>query len=127
MDVFGDQKTWYLNKILQYFNSATTWIDTSTGYVASLIVSATSKQLFNLIGYNSSGSTVFIQIFDSATLPAEGAVPNIIISVPTLSNFTWTSGNFPRIFTNGITVVSSSTASTKTITSATMWLSAAYK
>jgi hypothetical protein len=101
----------------------TTNISTSA-YVASLVISATSKKLFGLTGYNSNVVAQFIQLHDAATLPADTAVPVVIISVPATSNFSIDFGRNGRNFTTGIIVCNSSTGPTKTIGSADIFVDA---
>jgi hypothetical protein len=99
----------------------------STAYVASQIIKASAGRLFKLIGYNSGGAQ-FIQLHDSATLPADTGVPKVVITAAATSNFEI---DFPddsgRYFFNGIVVCNSSTGPTKTIGSANCWFSAIYK
>lgn len=87
------------------------------GLVASKIVSASYCRVTMIGGYNSKASAQFIQFHNSATLPAEGAVPVITFTVPASSNFSYV---FPDgwVFDRGLTVCNSSTATTKTIGSA---------
>lgn len=99
---------------------------TVAAYVASKIVKAAPGTLYGFSGYNSSGSTVFIQVHDSATLPADTAIPEFILSVPTLGNFSVDFGTYGYPLTAGIVLVSSSTGPTKTITTATAWFNARY-
>lgn len=100
---------------------------TTAAVASSLVVKASAGTLFGLSGYNSKASAQFIQIHDSATLPTDGAVPKIVITVPASSNFSMDLGIYGRRFTNGITVCNSSTIGTKTIGSADCWLDVQYK
>lgn len=90
----------------------------SNGYVASLVVTSVKGRLFGMTGYNSKTSAQFIQVHDSAGLPADAAVPVITFTVPAASNFSWDSNPNGRAFLNGIVVCNSSTGPTKTIGSA---------
>lgn len=89
---------------------------------ASLVVtpSSTSAQhlrCFDIVGYNGSASDQYIQVFDAAALPANNTVPLAVLSAAAGYQFafSWTTG---RLFTNGIVVCNSSTATTKTLGSA---------
>lgn len=99
---------------------------TATGYVASQIVKAGAGVLFGLAGYNSKASAQFIQLHDSATLPADTGVPKITFTVPAASNFSLDFGRLGRNFTTGIVVCNSSTGPTKTIGSADCWFDVQY-
>ena len=88
---------------------------TTTALVNSLIVKASSGNLYGFSGYNSKATSQFIQVFDSATVPADGATAVINITVPATSNFSYSAGRFSRRFNAGIVITNSSTAPTKTI------------
>lgn len=99
---------------------------TTTAYAASLVVKASAGRLFGLQGYNSLGSAQFIQIHDAASLPADTAVPKVVVLVPATSNFSIDFGQFGRLFSTGIVVCNSTTGPTKTIGAADVWLDAQY-
>ncbi len=99
---------------------------TSVAYEASRIVKPASGIVYGLSGYNSKGSAQWIQIHDAAALPANGAIPKVIITVPTISNFSILFGPQGRRFFNGIVVVNSSTGPTLTIGSADVWFDVQY-
>lgn len=98
----------------------------AAAYVASMVIKPGAGKLFGLSGYNSKASAQFIQLFDSATLPAEGAIPKIVFTVSATSNFSADFGVYGRSFINGICLVNSSTGPTKTIGSADIWADAQY-
>jgi len=100
--------------------------DDSVAYEASTIAKASSGTIFSVTGYNSKTSKQFIQLHDSATLPADGAVPKIIWSVPASSNFFLEFAEIGRKCDNGITLCNSSTGNTKTIGSADCWFNVQY-
>lgn len=99
---------------------------TSTAYEASRIIKAGAGRLWGFSGYNSKASAQFIQIFDSATLPADTAVPVVVFTVATVANFSLDYSTRGRKFDNGIVICNSSTGPTKTIGSADCWFDAQY-
>lgn len=98
----------------------------TAAYAASLVVKATPGTLFGLTGYNSKGSTQFIQLHDATALPADTAVPKVVITVPATSNFSIDFGAYGKRFATGIVVANSSTGPTLTTGSADVWAEARY-
>lgn len=99
----------------------------SAGLVASMIVKASAGNLYKIIGHNNSGSDQFIQIFNSATLPADGAVPHLVQKVLANQNFEIDFDAVGAYMTTGIVVCNSTTVATKTIGAANCWFNAVYK
>ena len=99
----------------------------TTAYAASLIVKATAGVLYIITGFNSRSSGQFIQIFDSATLPADTSVPKVIFYVESNSNFSFDLGAYGRAFSSGIVICNSSTGPTKKIGAADCWFDVQYK
>ncbi len=77
--------------------------------------------LYGIIGYSAKASGQFILFFDSATTPAEGAVPDFMVPVNATSPFVLGFGELGYPFTNGCFVCCSSTQQTKTLGSADCW------
>ena len=111
-----DQVTSGANIVVSTTQSSTN-VSTSA-YATSLVISAISKRLFGMSGYNSNVAGQFIQLHDASTLPADTVAPVVIFFVPGLSNFSIDFGVRGRNFTTGIVVCNSSTGPTKTIGSA---------
>jgi len=99
----------------------------TTAYAASLIVKASAGVLYIVTGFNSRSSGQFIQIFDSATLPADTSVPKVIFYVESNSNFSFDLGVYGRAFSSGIVICNSSTGPTKKIGAADCWFDVQYK
>jgi hypothetical protein len=93
---------------------------------ASRVIKASAGNLYALHGYNSKASSQFIQLHDSASLPANGVVPVLVLEVTAESNFFFDFGVYGRHFSTGIVVCNSSTANTKTIGSADCQFDAQY-
>ena len=93
---------------------------------ASAVVSAVPARVSKVVVFNDNVAAQYIQIFDSATVPADTAVPDLCFIVPADSTFVF---DFPQTidgrqlggldrhpeFSAGVAISNSSTAATKTI------------
>jgi hypothetical protein len=103
-------------------NSVT--LSSSTAYEASRVVKASAGTLRSLTGYNS-GPAQFIQLHNTASLPADGQAPILILPLPATSGFAfeWVNG-IPC--STGITLCNSTTGPTKTIGGANCFFTAGF-
>jgi len=94
---------------------------------ASHILKAVPATLKSLVCYNTSASSQFIQVFNSATIPADGTAPNYTPMVcPATGNCTLDLTTIQGLpLSTGIVWTNSSTATTKTIGSATTFCTGA--
>lgn len=92
---------------------------------ASLIVKPGAGVLYGFTVTNTNASSQFVQVFDAAAVPGDGAVPILAISVQggNGTGFNWIPG---RAFLVGIVLCNSSTQATKTIGSADCIFDAQY-
>ena len=100
---------------------------TSAGYAASGVIKNSAGSLYGVIAYNSKTSDQFLQFHDASSLPADTAVPAIApILLPAQSHASIDLTGIGMPFTTGIVWCNSSTAPTKTIGSADVFLTALY-
>jgi hypothetical protein len=97
--------------------------NTSTeALVASLIVGGGARRLFGLQGVNNAAVATFVLIFDTDKVPANGAVPKVVIRAAGSDNFSAYFGTAGRWFDRGIVIANSSTLATLTLSTADLWL-----
>lgn len=99
---------------------------TVSAYDNKLVIKASAGVLYAITGYNSSTSAQFIQIHNTAAMPADAGVPAVVFRVPAESSFSISANKFGRYFSIGITVINSSTAPTATKQAADCWYDAQY-
>jgi len=97
----------------------------SNAYAASLVVKSGPGILYGFSVYNSNAGAQFIQVFDAASLPSNGAAPAVVFTVAATSNLgiNWIPG---RAFQVGCVIVNSSTGPTLTVGSADCFFDAQY-
>jgi len=99
---------------------------TTQALVSSLVIATGRTRLFGLLGFNNNAGAQFIQVFDAAALPADGAIPLFAISASGAANFSASWGSVGRWFARGVVVCNSSTLATKTIGAADCWFDAQF-
>jgi len=97
----------------------------ATASVASLVVKNAAGKLYKLYITNG-GTAQFFQIYNTASLPADGAVPVHCFRLGANETREIDFTEFGDLFTTGITVSNSSTLATKTIGAADSFISALF-
>jgi hypothetical protein len=85
---------------------------------ASAVVKSSSGRIYMLVGHSTSGSDQWIQVHNTTSLPANGAVPVISFKATAGKNFSFSIPEPGIPLNTGIVVCNSSTQLTKTIGSA---------
>ena len=96
----------------------------TAAYAASLVIASNPAKLHRVTVYSNAGAAQFIQLHDAASLPADTAVPVVVVRVGIASSVTIDFGESGRVFENGIVVCNSSSGATKTIGAADCWFDA---
>lgn len=96
----------------------------STALSPSIIAKTSSGNLYELTGYSTTAG--FIQIFNSTTVPADGAIPTISFAIEANNNFSRTLPK-PIRFSTGIVACFSTTQATKTIGGSVVWFEIIFK
>ena len=87
----------------------------SAAQEASAVVKAAACRLLFLHFYNANAAARWLQVFDSATLPADTAIPLLTFPVAIAGTFTLNLAPLGLLMRKGIVVCNSSTGPTKTI------------
>lgn len=90
-------------------------------YSASFQASAVSCQLYELFGWEATNQPRWLQLFNAAALPVDGAVPLVSIKAGTQDIGTFRPLQ-PILFASGCYVVSSSTGNVLTATADPFWV-----
>jgi len=94
---------------------------------ASMVVKATPGTLFSLTGSSSSATDLYLQLFDSATLPIDTTVPIHTILIPAGEDFNFDfTPPYGLFFSTGMVWCTSTTRKTKTLGTASFWVVAQY-
>lgn len=99
---------------------------TSLALENARLVKSGAGTLYGFSGFSNKNVAQFVLCFDLSTLPASGAVPVFVMTVPTVSNFAVWFGDTGRFFQQGIALANSSTAATLTAGLADCWFDAQY-
>ncbi len=99
---------------------------TSAAYETNRVAKASAGRLYGITGYNSRTTAQFIQVHNTASLPADTAVPVITFRVEGSKPFSLDFGRYGRYCSTGITICNSSTGPTKTVGSADCWFDVQY-
>lgn len=92
-----------------------------------MIVKAEAGTLYSLKGSSSSNAAVWLQTFDSATLPEEGAIPIHSFQIAAGADFAYDfTLPYGMYFSNGLVWCASTDRETKVIGSACLWVVAQY-
>ena len=98
----------------------------SVAYESGEVVKAAPGVVHRISGFNAHVAAVWVQLHDAAAMPANDAVPAIIIHVAATSAFDFDLSELGRNCQNGISVCSSSKGPTKTLSGDTCWFSIQY-
>lgn len=99
----------------EFANSSLPLNKHSQALASSLVVSTTTCYLVALTINNTNAAAQFVQLHESTSLPANGAIPATVFTAPAAGD-KFVAYSLPgRYFENGIVVANSSTAATLTI------------
>lgn len=93
---------------------------------ASRVVKAGAGSLFGFSGYNNGAAAIWVHVFDTAQVPANGAVPVTVVSVAGNGEFSADWGLWGRAFQAGCVLAGSSTLASLTLVGAVCWFDAQF-
>lgn len=93
----------------------------STTKEASRVAKASAGSLFRFSVYNDSATPGFIHVYNSTTVPADGAIPTMTPVPIGANSYVNVSLENPFTFSNGISLAYSTTFGTKTLGAANCW------
>lgn len=94
---------------------------------SSMVVKATPGTLFSLSGISGAAVDLYLHVFDSATLPADGTAPVHIMLIPAGAGFNFDfTPPYGWFCSQGIVWCVSTTKLTKTLGTASFWVVAQY-
>lgn len=99
---------------------------TSLALENSRVVNSGATQLYGFAGVNTKASAQFILAFNRTSVPANGAVPDVVLNAPASDNFWISWAPAWRNFSEGVVLCNSSTSATLTIGAADCWFDAQY-
>lgn len=99
----------------------------STALEAGRIVKSSYGVLYGFSGYNSSGNSYYIHVYDSSTQPAEGTVPVIVLKSGASGNFSYDGGKFGKYFSRGIVITNSTTVDSKVLGYPECWFNVLFR
>jgi hypothetical protein len=104
----------------------TSWMD-SSALVNSMVVKVGAGNVLQVIGFNDSGSNVYLQLFNATSLPGNGTAPRYSFKIAANANFSLDLTARARPFATGIVLAGSTTPATLTVTaSPALWMNAEY-
>jgi hypothetical protein len=95
---------------------------TTSALAASLVIKASPGTLYGLQGYSTTAQ--FLHLYDATTLPADTAVPVVVIPITAGTPFSVDFGTYGRRFSTGVVAGVSTTGPTKTVGGANTWIDA---
>ena len=118
----------WLRLIAEYLEPVTPTYPNSTSQKLenARVVNSGRTQLYGFAGVNTKAAAQFILAFDATAIPANGAIPAVVLNAPASDNFWISWAPAWRNFQEGVVLCNSSTAATLTLGSADCWFDAQY-